>query len=209
MAQPTFRLSVRPSSGRAVAQADLGNAPCACCGLPLVPTGEHWADAADILVCRVCSLLQSLDRPTIDREAILIWCPELDQGQIFALAAHAHLALFRSGGRKADVWRQLVATLAAGQEPGLLTPQAVAAVQAYRTLFMRSDEAFRRLQSTAPGHVATALLMADVGRKDVAEGVEFLLSNLKLLPLGRLYDGADDIYPDILMARERVLSHSS
>lgn len=208
MTQPVFRLSVQPYREIPPLKAEAGTSTCACCGLPDSGVSFSWR-GTDTRICHVCNLLQSLNRPTIDREAILIWCPELDQRQVSALAAHAHLALYRASGRKPSAWEQSVTVLAEGREPGMLPPAGVAAAQTLRTLFARSDEAFRRLQSSAPSHVSIAMQIADISRQDVKDGLIFLSNNLKLLPLGRLYDGPDDIYPDILEARLRLLPHNS
>src|ERR1700726_3406064 len=49
--------------------------------------------AANIAVsCPLCHLPQHLHRPEIDREAVLIWLPEMAQGAVNIIARHIHLA---------------------------------------------------------------------------------------------------------------------
>ncbi|ARW49379.1 MULTISPECIES: hypothetical protein [Acetobacter] len=208
MTQPDFRLCVHPFVRLQPVKAEAGTTTCACCGLPFGGASFSWGGSG-VHICHPCNLLQSLNRPSIDRESILIWCPEFEQRQILALTAYAHLALYRACGKKLREWTQIVTTLATGREPGMLSPEGIAAAQTFRTLLARSDETFRRLQSSAPSHVSIALQMADTSRKGVTQGLTYLGQNLRLLPLGRLYEGADDIYPDILEARLRLLPQNS
>jgi len=207
MASPDFRLVVRSYGASSVDDRKPGGVTtCACCGLPALGGGAPWQGHAAIRVCDICHLLQTPTRPTIDREAVLIWMPELTQAQILALTGRAHAALFapmttRTHDAQAAFWEHLTDALSSDQTLPILPEDSLPAAQILRTLHARAGEAFRRLQSTSLRHVATAMMMADVSRKSIAENLEAVLANLRLLPLGRLYDGANDTYPDLMRAR--------
>jgi len=206
MASPDFRLVVRSHGASPVDNRNPGGAAtCACCGLLALRGSAPWQGHAAIRVCEICNLLQTPTRPTIEREAVLIWMPELTQAQILGLAGRAHVALFapmttRPHDVQVAFWEHLTDALASDRTPPILPEVSLPAAQILRTLHARAGEAFRRLQSTSLRHVATAMMMADVSRKSVAENLETVLVNLRLLPLGRLYDGANDTYPELMRA---------
>jgi len=159
--------------------------PCRFCGQvsgiwqePYHLDGDHTNDVADNLVasCPLCHLVQHLERPRIEEEAALIWLPEMSQRALIALARTLHLKL-HAAGEPLDV------AVAASNH-------AEACAHFCRTrqeLLARAAPAKTRL-----GAALRALPAAVYARRDQ------LLGGLRLLPLGRLYHGDQDVYPDIL-----------
>ena len=167
--------------------------PCRFCGQvsgiwqePYHLDGDHTNDVADNLVasCPLCHLVQHLERPRIEEEAALIWLPAMSQRALIALARTLHLKL-HAAGEPLDV---AVAT----------SRRAEACAHFYRALqelLARAASARTRLGTSSPrelGAALRALPAAVYARRDQ------LLGGLRLLPLGRLYHGDQDVYPDIL-----------
>ncbi|WP_151199945.1 hypothetical protein [Kozakia baliensis] len=216
MASPDFGLMVRssyrvsPFGEKSAGSATL----CACCGLPAPTGGAPWQGDAARRVCEICDLLQTPTRPTIDREAVLIWMPELSQPQVLALAGHAHSVLLEPMFTKprealGAFWEHLVDALLSDRPLPILPESGLPAAQVLRVLHARAAEAFRRLQSTSPLQIVTAMMMADVSRGDVAKNLQDVLAGLRLLPVGRFYRGADDAYSDLLRARHALHARRS
>jgi intracellular multiplication protein IcmJ len=85
-------------------------------------------------------------------------------------------------------------------EVGRVTPTTSAAYRAYRTLYERSAPAELRLGTSSPQQLAAALREmrpTDYSRRSA------LLGGVRLLPLGRLFRGGIDIYPQVLRAWAR------
>jgi len=160
--------------------------------------------AVPAFVCPVCDLLQNLNRPGIECEATLIWWPENTQAHLMTLTRMAHQTLLASISGQADkdraLWQRVATALNTETEAGPLPIAARGPLAVLRALRDRSAEARRRLLTTSPRHLATALLMADTTQLQVAENVTALWQGLRLLPLGHLYAGATDIYPSLLRA---------
>lgn len=209
---PDFRLSAGPVAGASRDAAMPEEASlCHCCGFP--GALRPW-QGSRILVCEVCTLAQDLTAPLIDSAVTLVWMPELSQSRIMTLSACAYqtvyFALTASGGRASDAWRSFVEALATDSDPGALPRSAMASARLLRAMMSRKHEAIRRLQSASPRHVGTALLMLDTSDPDSARSRDVLLEGLRILPLGCLYDGAEDVFPALLEARQdHFEQHSS
>lgn len=159
---------------------------CVFCGFGargwIEPPASH--DRRREPACVLCRLTQDLLRPEIDREAVLIWLPEMTQGALIAIARGVHFALAKHGLRP-DAER-LLASAPAG---------ALSAFSAFAALKERSAAAKERLGSAFPSELGEALVEAG----DAVYGHrEALLSGVRLLPLGRFYRDGRDVYPDLL-----------
>ena len=201
MPRPPLVLSAHPSAwnadtaedGRRQATAD-GGSLCAFCDQPTRGWSEtfHLNDnhldqgQTNLAVsCPLCHLAQHLNRPDIEREAVLIWLPEMAQAAISALVRRIHLSCHACG--LATAFADLPGSshnAAAGR------PRA-----AYRALHERVDAAALRLGTSSPRELGAALL--DLRADDIQKRAG-LLGGLRLLPLGRLFRSGRDIYPEIL-----------
>ena len=153
----------------------------ASCVLNDNDSGAH-VDAAP--ACPLCVLTHRLERPRIDEEAVLIWLPEMSQPAINTLMRHVHMRL-----------RAMGECLHADGGFRLDTPERRTLHHVRAALRRREDLAQHRLGSTAPSVLAGALLRlspAAYGRRAA------LLDGLRLLPLGRIFAGDEDVYPRIV-----------
>jgi hypothetical protein len=152
--------------------------PCRFCGWAM--PGWQCADAA----CVLCHLVRHLERPQIDQEATLIWLPQISQAALVALVRRIHLVLI-DHGEPAPMDRR----------PKRDDPPLVAAYSAYRALQARGTALEGRLGTTRPSDVAATLLGFDPATyRRRAE----LLAGIRLLPLGRVFEAGEDIYPALL-----------
>jgi intracellular multiplication protein IcmJ len=199
MARPPLVLSAHPSAWTAEAvpggRKAGASAPASCqfCGQPTagwqVPyhlNDDHADESAGnvVISCPLCHLPQHLNRPQIDREAVLVWLPEMAQGAVNVLARHIHLACTAAGYPPFEA-----------QSARPPATRALAGYHAYRALYERRTAAELRLGTTSPRHLGAALLdlsAADYARRAV------LLGGIRLLPTGRLYEDGHDIYPEML-----------
>jgi intracellular multiplication protein IcmJ len=192
-------LSAHPSAwtAEAVAGERMAGAPdltlCQFCGQPTagwqVPyhlNDDHTDNTPANIVrsCPLCHLPQHLNRPQIDREAVLIWLPEMAQGAISVLARHIHLTCVAAGFAPHDA--QTVRAPAA---------RALAGLHAFRALYERRAAAELRLGTTSPKQLGAALL--DLPPPDYERRTK-LLAGIRLLPTGRLFQDERDIYPEML-----------
>ena len=202
MARLPLALSAHPSAWTADAEpggrqaATAATITCQFCGQPTAGWQERYhlnddhADATPANVvtsCPLCHLPQHLNRPEIDREAVLIWLPEMAQAALNVLVRQLHLALLAAG--QGPMWQP-----AGGVVP---PPAAHAPLAAYRALHERAAVADMRLGTSSPRQLGAALLRLP--------GSEYrhraaLLGGIRLLPLGRLYRDGRDSYPAMLSA---------
>lgn len=166
---------------------------CRFCGLEAASWQERYhlnGDPSDetpdnvVSSCVLCHLAQDLLHPEIELEATLIWLPELTQGALNALARGIHLILVQQG-KPPHLDRR----------PFPAPAPVIAAVSAVMALKERGAAANERLGTTSPRALGDALLRLSsksYGRR------EALLAGTRLLPLGRLYRGGEDIYPELL-----------
>jgi intracellular multiplication protein IcmJ len=167
---------------------------CAFCGQPTFGwqapfhlNDDHADDRPANLAasCPLCHLVQHLNRPDIDREAVLIWLPEMAQGAITILVRQIHVAL--AAARASPILPSVPYT---GTTPAVMRPMA-----AYRALHERATAAELRLGTASPRALGAALLGLNItDEKHRAR----LLGGLRLLPRGQLFANGRDIYPDIL-----------
>ena len=177
-------------------QVCLSGGTCQFCGFgtagwqsPFHVDGDHAnANPGNIaLACPLCHLCQHMDRPRIGQEAVLIWLPEVSQAATIALARRIHLVLHAhrepphmERGRPLRSGRPLAAAWAA-----------------QLALRARAKTAEERLGTSSPADFATTLLaLPPLAR---ARGSALLLG-VRLLPLGRIFDGQHDAYPQMLDA---------
>lgn len=150
--------------------------------------GDHNDQSPDnkVASCVLCHLVQHLDRPRIDEEATLIWLPEMSQAAVIALSRRVHQVLLAHGEPPHM-----------GRRPRSAVPPIIAAFSAYRALRTREGALAERLGATSPPILGAALLGL---RSDVTGGPADRLVGIRLLPLGRLFRGGEDIYPRLLNA---------
>ena len=131
-----------------------------------------------------------LDRPTIAREATLVWLPEMTQALLIATVRQIHV-----------ICRQHDMPPTMDRIPHSATEALRCAWGVYDAFLRRRSTAHERLGTSAIGEVAAALARL---RLDPPLRVR-LLGGLRLLPLGRFFDDGVDVYP----ARLSVLARSA
>jgi intracellular multiplication protein IcmJ len=169
--------------------------PCRFCGLaaagwqePFHLNGDHRDDSPANVVagCVLCHLVQHLNRPRIEDEAVLIWLPELTQAALNAVVRQVHLVFLTHGEPPAM-----------DRRPAIGTPALRAAYRTYKGVEERAAAAAERLGSTSPRDLGIALLsLPSVAQ----ERRKALLGGLRLLGRGRLFREGRDVYPDLLRA---------
>ena len=169
-------------------------APCRFCGLGTARWSEWFhlsgnhddnAPANIVPACPLCHLCQHLERPYIGLEAALIWLPDLSQAAVVTIARQVHLTL-HAHGEPAHVERGRPMRHAASLYP---------AWAAFEALRARAALAQDRLGIASPRDLAAALVGLSPHARPFSEA---LLRGLRLLPLGRLFQEREDIYPQIL-----------
>jgi intracellular multiplication protein IcmJ len=165
-----------------------GPALCQSCGQPTVGSqGSPHRSVNLKMSCALCQLPQDLNRADIDREAILIWLPEMAQAALNILVRQIHLACLQAGTSPAF-----------GDGRHAKAPSAAtSALMAYRTLYERWAAAEVRVGTAAPRQLGVALLAlkaSDYERRAA------LLGGLRLLSLGRFFHEGRDVYPERLRA---------
>ena len=163
--------------------ADQPGLQCSYCGAPAGRAPSSLGDVAAI-ACSLCGLAQHLERPRINEEARLIWLPEMSQAALNVLVRRLHSGLRGLGERLETEARP---SLAVGERPLLYHGQ--------QALLERAREAEVRLGTSDPAELADGLLRlssAAVARRDA------LLGGVRMLPMGRLFEGNEDVYPAIV-----------
>ncbi|WP_223846641.1 MULTISPECIES: hypothetical protein [Komagataeibacter] len=114
----------------------------------------------------------------------------------------AHQTLMQTLGNGPNgqdaVWHRAIDAIASGADTAMMPAQCKSALAVLRALHARTAEARRRLETTSPRLLATALLMANRAAPQINESATALMDGIRLLPLGRLYDGATDVYPALV-----------
>jgi intracellular multiplication protein IcmJ len=199
MARPPLPLSAHPSAWDDAADPEHRPglaAVCRFCGEPTAGwqarfhlDGDHAHNDPGNLVtaCPLCHLAQHLNRPEIDREAQLIWLPEMTQGALNLLVRHIHLACRDAG----------VSPALPDAPPSRMPRQAFGAFAAWHAVRERQAAAELRLGTTSPRALGAALL--DLSPM-VRATLPARLSGIRLLPRGQLFRAGRDIYPEILSA---------
>jgi len=162
---------------------------CRFCGFRAAGWMEisHVNNAPEIS-CILCHLCHSLDRPTIEAEATLIWLPEMSQAALIATVRRLHIICNDHG-----------AAPAMDRVPRADSEQLSQAWGVYAALLRRSVVAEKRLGSPAIRDLAEAL--AGVSTNDQIRAT--LLGGVRLLPRGRFYRDGIDVYPALLSAIPR------
>jgi intracellular multiplication protein IcmJ len=178
-------LGVGRSTPRSEAPVTAGDAAeCRFCGAPVGTPPPGMSDVTAPPACALCGLALHLERPRINEEARLIWLPELSQPGLHAIIRRVHSAL-RSYGERLETGA--VPSLAAGERPLLYHAQ--------QAFLDRVRDAELRLGTSDPSDLADGLLRLSAGgvaRRDV------LLGGVRLLPMGRMFDGERDVYPQVV-----------
>jgi intracellular multiplication protein IcmJ len=171
-------------------------ASCRFCGEPTAGwqapfhlDGDHGNnDPGNLAIaCTLCHLGQHLNRAGIDREATLIWLPELTQSDIIKLVRAIHLQCHAAKTKPDDLH----------SASSRISAPLLGGFAAYQTLLERQEAADARLGTTSPKALGAALLELPAA---ATATLPDRLSGIRLLPLGRLFRGGEDIYPDILTA---------
>ena len=174
---------------RTAAGADTDPVACQFWGQPTMGWQEpfHLNDEREanlVASCPLCHLVQHLNRPDIDREAVLIWLPEMAQAALNVLVRQIHLACIGAG----------VSPILSDAGWSSSKPAAAKPLAAYAALQERSAVAMERLGTNSPrllGGVLLDLRLDPLTRAD-------LLGGLRLLPRGQLFRQGRDIYPAML-----------
>jgi len=187
-AQPTRgSMMALPILSASVANGDPQAAPrvvtvattlCRGCRAPLGSHAFGVAGKDQPGDCALCWLARHLERPRIDDEARLIWLPGMSQAALNVTVRVIHL---RRRAASLGVRREVV-------EDGHLH-------FAEAGLAACAEAARARVGSDKPSDLCRALLRLP---PDLYRRRGSLLSGLRMLPLGRFFDGEDDIYPEIL-----------
>ncbi|MDE1905062.1 MAG: hypothetical protein KGH75_01245 [Rhodospirillales bacterium] len=128
--------------------------------------------------------MQNLVRPRIDEEACIVWIPELSQAAINVVIRRLHLVL-RAHGERVET----------GAKPTKTTGMIPTLYHVGQGFLERRREATARLGSSSPSDLADALLRLP---SEAYQARDRLLGGARLLPLGHIFDGAADIYPEIV-----------
>jgi hypothetical protein len=166
---------------------------CQFCGETIGKVPDAFASKEPC--CVLCGLVQNLGCPRVDEEARLIWLPELSQPALNALARRIHIGLHSHGER-----------LETGAQPSTAAGELPTLYQAGQALLARKGEAETRLGTSDPSHLADALLRLSPSgfkRRDT------LLGGVRLLPMGKLFDAAGDVYPQIVDSWQRAGAESA
>ena len=168
---------------------------CRFCGQPTADWQEDFHlndDHADdrlsnvVVSCPLCHLAQHLGRPEIEREAVLVWLPEMAQSALNLLVRELHIRCFCGG---------VSPHTTANSTPIAGASAAKDAHAAYQALHERAAAADTRLGTNSPRRLGLALLEMAPG--DYAKRGE-LLGGTRLLPLGRFFQDGRDVYPEML-----------
>ncbi|MEK8121707.1 hypothetical protein WOB59_00880 [Methylocystis sp. IM4] len=184
------RTSLRSVRARRVAVEVGDDGACWFCGCSIT----HYAGLREKTarfaapICCLCHLCQHLERPEIEREAVVIWLPEFTQGALNALVRKIHLTLAAHDKPLGPDRRALH-----GRQPLL------AAASAYAALDERSAAAKERIGTASPRELAEALSLLSAG--SYARRTK-LLGGARLLPLGRFFVDGRDVYPQMLKSVE-------
>jgi intracellular multiplication protein IcmJ len=146
--------------------------------------GKGNAPREPVWNCVLCGLPRRLTGPEIEKEAVLIWLPELGQAGLNVLVRGIHVIAARHGEPPH-----------LDERPRTDDPALRAVFSAYAALRARAAGAITRLGTASPLDLGHALLDLPGGRyveRAVWRG------GIRLLPLGRLFRDGRDIYPGLV-----------
>jgi hypothetical protein len=189
-------LSVRRPTVEAVAPRESGahEGSCRFCAAPIARPKEPSSFLDEDGACLICHLVRHLERPTIDGEARLIWLPELTQAALIALVREAHRRLADHGMLHLAGGGRSVAS------EDSVPPEAREALAAIAALRGRTEEAEARLGTSSPKALSAALQGVNAA---AYEDRARLLGGVRLLPLGKVFEGGADVYRDFLIGIRR------
>jgi hypothetical protein len=153
------------------------------------PRKSNGDRAGDLPACPLCALPQHLERPHINDEAALVWLPEMSQQAINAMMREIHIQI-----------RALGEDLQADSVFKRQSPSHRSLHYARAVLAERIQPAIDRVGTSSAHGLGLALLElspAAYGRRAA------LLGGLRLMPLGRFFEGDKDVYPQIVDAWRR------
>jgi intracellular multiplication protein IcmJ len=165
-----------------------------------LPTGDDCAYCGGALglhaegpSCVACTLVRRLDRPRIDEEACIVWLPEMTQAALVCLVREMHCQM-RATGDGFDAQGAAV----------VLTPERRALYHARTALFESARLATEYVGTNRPSELAQ--LLTRISRTAYQHRQE-LLGGVRVVPCGRFFVGAADVYPDVVDSwRERTVS---
>jgi hypothetical protein len=172
--------------------AALAGPRCVFCGLPagkcqmqsLGPRKSNGGSGGGLPACPLCALPRHLERPHIDDEAVLVWLPEMSQQAINAMMREIHIQI-----------RALGEDLQADSVFKKQSPSHRSMHYARAVLSERIQPAIDRVGTSSAHKLGLALL--ELSSAAYARRAA-LLGGLRLMPLGRFFDGDRDIYPEIV-----------
>ena len=182
---------VAPSRGArpaSEAQSHCDDLRCPFCGMPSGRWQNFVASACSsydgVADCVLCFLCRHLERPRIDEEAALIWLPEMSQPALNVTMREIHVQLRALGEDLHEAGRRR-----------LDTAERRRLYDARSALCARAAAAASRLGTDRPSELAGALCrLSPAAHANRAK----LLDGVRLLPLGRVYAGNKDVYPEIV-----------
>jgi hypothetical protein len=181
-----------PNQRGSMDDAGLARMRCAFCGLPSGkcqmqsprPRKSDGESAGGLPACPLCALPQHLERPRIDDEAALVWLPEMSQQAINAMMREIHIQIRALGENpQAD-------SIFKKHSPSHRSLHYARAV-----LSERIQPAIDRVGTSSAHELGFALL--ELSPAAYARRAA-LLGGLRLMPLGRFFDGDRDVYPEIV-----------
>jgi len=181
-----------PKQPDATNDAGLVGMRCAFCGLPSGkcqmqspgPRKSNGDSAGDLPACPLCALPQHLERSRIDEEAALVWLPEMSQQAINAMMREIHIQIRALGE---ELQADSIFKKQSRSHRSLHYARAV--------LSERIQPAIDRLGTSSAHELGLALLKlspAAYARRAA------LLGSLRLMTLGRFFEGDKDVYPEIV-----------
>jgi len=165
---------------------------CAFCGLPsarcqmqsFAKQKKREESAGAFPACPLCALPQHLERPWIDDEAALVWLPEMSQQAINVMMREIH-GQIRALGEDLQADR-----IFRGRSAQLRSLHYARVVLAERI-----QPAIDRVGIGSSRELGLALL--ELSPAAYARRAA-LLGGLRLMPLGRFFDGDRDVYAEIV-----------
>ena len=181
-----------PKQPDAMNDAGLAGMRCVFCCLPPGkyhmqfprPRKSNGDSAGDLTACPLCALPQHLERSRIDEEAALVWLPEMSQQAINAMMREIHIQI-----------RALGEDLQADSIFKKQSPSHRSLHYARAVLVERIQPAIYRIGTSSAHELGIALL--ELSPAAYARRAA-LLGGLRLMPLGRFFDGDRDVYPEIV-----------
>jgi intracellular multiplication protein IcmJ len=181
-----------PKQPTSMSDTTLAAMRCAFCGLPTGkcqmqspgPRNSDGDSAAGVPACPLCALPQHLERPRIDDETALVWLPEISQQAINAMMREIHIQI-----------RALGEDLQADSIFRKHSPNHRSLYYARAVLSERIQPAIDRVGTSSAHELGLALL--ELSPAAYARRAA-LLGGLRLMPLGRFFDGDRDVYPEIV-----------